>query len=338
MMTQKFKHFLNKMSLKADIQNNIKLGLMVTLSLAILIVAIYFVGSRQSMFGQTFYISAVFKNVNGLQSGNNVRYAGINVGTVDQIIIVSDSTVEVKMKLGDEVRKFIKKDAFASIGSDGLVGNMLVNISPGSGDQPSVENNDHITSFSRTDTDDILSTLSSTNENIALLSRDLLSITESINYGQGTVTALLKDTTMVKNLQQILINVEQVTSGSTVAVKNLEKLTTDLQSKESLLGFIIYDTVVVTELKEVVAQISESSQNLLDASAQLKTVTSALSKSSGPLNTLLYDSTISQDLKQSIHNIREGTVLFNENMEAMRENFLFKKYFKNQEKEKNKKN
>jgi phospholipid/cholesterol/gamma-HCH transport system substrate-binding protein len=290
------------------------------------------------MFGQTFYISAVFKNVNGLQSGNNVRYAGINVGTVDQIIIVSDSTVEVKMKLGDEVRKFIKKDAFASIGSDGLVGNMLVNISPGSGDQPSVENNDHITSFSRTDTDDILSTLSSTNENIALLSRDLLSITESINYGQGTVTALLKDTTMVKNLQQILINVEQVTSGSTVAVKNLEKLTTDLQSKESLLGFIIYDTVVVTELKEVVAQISESSQNLLDASAQLKTVTSALSKSSGPLNTLLYDSTISQDLKQSIHNIREGTVLFNENMEAMRENFLFKKYFKNQEKEKNKKN
>jgi len=319
--------------LKKDTYNNIKLGAMVSGALVILTIAIYLIGTGQNMFGETFYVSAVFKNVNGLQSGNNVRYAGINVGTVDQIIIISDSTVQVNMKLGKQVRKFIKKDAFASIGSDGLVGNMLVNISPGSGNESPVSNNDRIKSYSRTDTDDILNTLSSTNENIALLTRDLLSIVENISNGQGTITVLLKDSTLANKLKQTIDNLEQVTNGSQAAVENLEKLTLDMQNKESLLGFVIYDTLIVPELKKVVEEVGRSSENLLSASIQLENATAALGQSEGPINTLLYDSTISQDLKQSLFNIKEGTILFNENMKAMREHFLFKKYFKKQEKD-----
>ena len=214
---------------------------------------------------------------------------------------------------------------------------MLINISPGSGDLPSVVNNDQITSFSRTDTDDILNTLSSTNENIALLTRDLLKITDNIIQGDGAITALLTDSTMTNNLRQTLINIEQVSEGSIAAVKNLESLSNDFNNEESLLGFILNDTVIVNEVKGVVRQMSESSDNLYNASKELEKATAALSQANGPVNTLLYDSTISQDLKQSIHNIKEGTVLFNENMEAMRENFLFKKYFKNQEKQQKKK-
>jgi phospholipid/cholesterol/gamma-HCH transport system substrate-binding protein len=316
-----------------EIKNNMKLGLMITASMAILIVAIYLVGSRQNMFGETFTISAVFKNVNGLQTGNNVRYAGINVGTVDQIIIVSDSTVQVNMKMGEQVRNFIKRDAFASIGSDGLVGNMLVNISPGSGSEPQVKNGDQIKSFSRTDTDDILNTLSSTNENIALLTRDLLTITDNISHGQGTISTLLMDSSLANNLKRTMANLEQVTGESKAAAENLEKITTDLQNRESLLGFILYDTTIVGQMNEVVSQIGASSNNLLTVSEQLEEATTALSQSPGPLNTLLYDTTISYDLKQSLSNIKEGTVLFNENMRAMREHFLFRKYFKDKQKD-----
>jgi phospholipid/cholesterol/gamma-HCH transport system substrate-binding protein len=312
---------------------NFKLGLMVTTAFALFTVAVYLIGSRQNMFGDSFHISAVFKNVNGLQTGNNVRYAGINVGTVDRILIVSDSTVEVWMTIRSDVRKFIKKDAYASIGSDGLVGNMLVNISPGSGNQPQVNDNDRIKSFSRTDTDDILSTLSSTNENIALLSRDLLTTTQYINQGQGTITALLRDTTLLVSIKNSLSNLESVTAQSSNIVKKLETFSSELDNKDNLLNLLLSDTSYSYELKKVVASINSASENLDQVTEELHSASSALLEGDGPLNTLFYDSIVSIDIKESISNINESSILLKENMEAMREHFLFRKYFKKQEKE-----
>ena len=305
---------------------------MITTALALFTVAVYLIGSKQNMFGESFMISAVFKNVNGLQTGNNVRYAGINVGTVDRITIVSDSTVEVSMKINNEVRKFIKKDAFASIGSDGLVGNMLVNISPGSGDQPPVDHLDRITSFSRTDTDDILSTLSSTNENIAILSRNLLTMTQHINEGQGTITALLRDTALLNSLKNSLSNLELTTANSVKIMVKLDDFARGLEDNDNLLNLMMNDTVNASKITSIISELNSSSHNLNQVTKELKRATSALSQGVGPLNTLLYDSVVSNDLKISISNIKEGTVLLNENMEAMRHNFLFKKYFKEQNK------
>jgi phospholipid/cholesterol/gamma-HCH transport system substrate-binding protein len=319
--------------MKHQIGSNFKLGLMVTAAMALFIVAVYLIGSKQNMFGESFHISAEFKNVNGLQTGNNVRYAGINVGIVDRMDIISDSSVEVYMKIDSDVIKFIKKDAFASIGSDGLVGNMLVNISPGSGDQPQVDDNDQIASFSRSDTDDILNTLSSTNENIAILSRNLLVMTHHINEGQGTITALLKDSTIVNSFKNSLSNLELATANSVNIIGRLDEFSEEINNQENLLNLILRDTVYTNKIQHVIEQLGVSSNDLSVASTQLREATLAISKGSGPINTLLHDSVVSNDLKQSISNIKESTILLNENMEAMRHNFLFRKYFKNLEKD-----
>ena len=60
--------------------------------------------------------------------GNNVRFAGIDVGTVQRIEIISDTLVKVTMVLDNKVLKFIHKNAVASVGTDGLMGNKLINI------------------------------------------------------------------------------------------------------------------------------------------------------------------------------------------------------------------
>lgn len=323
--------------MKQQIMSNFKLGFMVTTAFALFTVAVYLIGSKQNMFGESFQISAVFKNVNGLQPGNNVRYAGINVGTVDKILIISDSTVQVSMKINSEVRKFIKKDAFASIGTDGLVGNMLVNISPGSGDQPQVDHLDMIASFSRTDTDDILSTLSSTNENIAVLSRNLLTTTDYINNGQGTITALLKDTALLNSFRNSMTNLELATAQSVSIIRKLAGFTNYLNRNDNLLSLVVKDTVYVSKLEQTISELNSSSSNLNYVTDELKTATNSIANGNGPLNTLLFDSVMSQDLKESISNIKESTILLNENMEAMRHNFLFKKYFKEQNKGQNQK-
>ncbi len=321
--------------MKQKTSSNFKLGLMVTIALAMFVVTVYLIGSKQNLFGNTFQISAVFKNVNGLQAGNNVRFSGINVGTVDRLSILSDSTVEVFMKIDTKVRQYIKKDALAGIGSDGLVGNMLINIGPGSGDFPPVEHMDRIASYRRTETDDILSTLSSTNENIAILSRNLLTTTKYINEGQGAITALLTDSSLVGSFKVSLSNLERATANSANFINSLNEIANNLDQKDNLLNLIASDTTITSEMTSVVTRLDEASRNLHQVTAELKEATSAITSedAEGPLNALLYDSTITNDMKESIENIRESTILLNENLEAMRDHFLFRKYFKKQEKQ-----
>src|SRR3954469_17034064 len=108
-----------------------KLGLFVVVGLVILVLGLFFIGKQKNLFVSVFPIKAVFNNVSGLKVGNNVRYGGIAVGTVDGIELITDTSVQVNMNIKSDVRKFIKQGASASIGSNGLVGDRVVLISPG---------------------------------------------------------------------------------------------------------------------------------------------------------------------------------------------------------------
>ena len=317
-----------------DTGNRIRLGVFVTIGLLIFAAAVYYIGNKQNLFGQTFTISAVFQNVSGLQPGNNVRYAGINVGTVDRLVIVSDSKVRVEMVLVEEVRKFIRKDAVASIGSDGLVGNMLVNISPGAGAQPLVDDNDEIVSFSRIKTDDIFNALSSTNENLGLLTVDLLRITESINRGEGTVATLLNDTTLAFNLKTSIKNINTATYQMNRITRGLEEMVGQINEGQGLAGTLLKDTIFAQGLQQVMTDLQATGTELSTLSSSLRTSLEGIDQSDGLINTLMHDSSASYDLKQTLENLNHGTARFNENMEAMKHNFLFRKYFKKQEKQK----
>src|SRR6185369_12860165 len=113
---------------------NAKLGLFVIAGLLFLIFSLYMIGRNRTLFGSSFTISANFRNVNGLMLGNNVRFSGIDVGTVQKIEIVSDTLVKVTMIIDEGVRKFVKKNAVASVGTDGLMGNKVININSQPGD------------------------------------------------------------------------------------------------------------------------------------------------------------------------------------------------------------
>ena len=117
--------------MKKTTKEKFKLGVFVTFGSLIFIIAIYMIGQRQNLFAKSFALNSNFTNVNGLIPGNNVRYSGINVGTVKRITMVNDSVITVEMVIEEQMIHHIKTDAIATIGSDGLVGNMIVNILPG---------------------------------------------------------------------------------------------------------------------------------------------------------------------------------------------------------------
>ena len=201
------------MHMKNNAGNSIKLGVFVTVGVVLFIVAIYFIGKKQRLFSDVFRISATFKNVNGLQVGNNIRFSGINVGTVENITIISDTSVKVDMIIDEEVQKFIKKDARATIGSEGLMGNKTINIAPGSSNQAEIKDHDSILANQAVDFDEILGQLNTTAENAAFITSDLAVVMNSIRSGKGTIGRLFMDTTLADNLNQTLINLKGGTKG-----------------------------------------------------------------------------------------------------------------------------
>jgi phospholipid/cholesterol/gamma-HCH transport system substrate-binding protein len=199
--------------MKKDTGNTIRLGAFISLGIAVLILGIYFIGERQQLFRRTFRVSGVFRDVAGLQEGNNVRFSGINVGTVDNIAIVSDTSVKVEILISESTRKFIKKDAVASIGSEGLMGNKTLTINPGTGGKMEIENNDTVGTVQPINMDDILTSLKTTIDNTSRITSDLSRITGTIQSGKGTIGRLLMNQSDAQRIDSILVNLEEGSAG-----------------------------------------------------------------------------------------------------------------------------
>jgi len=213
--------------MKKETTNKLKLGIFISLGITMFILAIYLVGERHQLFRHTFHLSGVFRDVSGLQAGNNVRLSGINVGTVNNITIISDTSVRVDILIDESTRKFITKDAVAGIGSEGLMGNRVIIINPGMGGKKEIENNDTVQTVQPTDMDAIVASLKTTIENSSNITSALAKITNSIQSGKGTVGRLLMDQSLARNFDSSIVNLKLGSEG----LKNLMDSTKNNFSK-----------------------------------------------------------------------------------------------------------
>ncbi len=193
--------------------NKLKLGIFVSIGIALFIAGIYLIGQRQQLFSSTFHINGIFKDISGLQVGNNVRFSGINVGIVDAIDLISDSTVRVDMVIDENTRKFIKKDSRAIIGSDGLMGSKIVVIVSGKTSKEAVTDNHTIATSQPVNMEEILADLKTTSENAAIITSDFAAITGNIRAGKGTIGKLLMDSSMARTVDRALNNIKQGAGG-----------------------------------------------------------------------------------------------------------------------------
>ncbi len=311
--------------------SNIRLGLFVTIGTLVLVVALYLIGSNQSMFGSTVRISAQFYNVNGLMQGNNVRYAGIDIGTVDNIIIENDSSVTVYMLIEKKHSQYIKKNALATVGTDGLMGNKLVNINPGSGSSEPVVDGDMIASLKPVETDEMIRTLNATNENLEAITGDLRSFTSRINTDKGLLR-LIEDSVAVDNILIALQSIRQASENANRITIQINNLTQSINRGEGLAGALIKDNKTAEGLKNTVANLEQISDSLDQVVAGLNRFASGVNNPQGLVYAVSNDSAMAVEVKDGVHNLKQSTELLNENLKAMRKSFLFRKYFKEQEK------
>jgi phospholipid/cholesterol/gamma-HCH transport system substrate-binding protein len=193
--------------------NKIKLGLFVSLGIAFLMIIIFLIGSQQNLFSSEIKLSTKFKNASGLQIGGAVRFSGINIGTIHSIEIINDTTVQVDLSIKEDVKKFIKKDSKASIGSEGVIGDKLLVISQGSSNSPEIKDEDFIKSFEPVEIDDILASVKVTAENAEIITSELAMLFADINDGEGTLGRLMNDEGMADDLEKTMENLKKSTKG-----------------------------------------------------------------------------------------------------------------------------
>lgn len=316
-----------------EMSQNIRLGLFVLVGMVLLIVGLYFIGSNRNMFSKTFTLYATFKDVNGLREGNNVRYAGIDIGTIDAIDIVNDTTIRVTMLLKQDLQKVIRKNSLTNIGTDGLMGDKLINIEPGTSAMPLVNENDELISLPTVDTEAMLRTLEITNRNILTISANLKTITQNITDSRGTLYTVLMDTTVAIKLKHTLNNIDVVSNNILQMSDDLGHVVTEVKTGKGLLATLIKDTVITNDLSKAVKEIKSAGILINTSATDLRLIMHNINTGNGTISTLVNDTASANSLKRSLDNIEVSTQKFSENMEALKHNFLFKGYFKKQEKQ-----
>lgn len=191
----------------------IRLGLFVAGGIVLFILAIFIIGKQKNLFNPVYSLTTTFYNVSGLQVGNKVRFSGINVGTVDNIQIINDSTVKVNLIIQKEVQKYIKTNSEVAIASEGLIGDKMLQITQGTHNASYAKDGQFLKSIEPIEIDAIMASLQSTVDNAEIISDELSDIMININSGEGTLGRLIKDTVIAENLNQTMVNLKRSTKG-----------------------------------------------------------------------------------------------------------------------------
>ena len=203
----------------------VRLGLFVAGGFVLLILGIFLIGRQKNLFNPVFKLTTTFYNVSGLQVGNNVRFSGINIGTVDKIKIINDSTIQVGMIIKEDVQQFIKTDCLATIGSEGIIGDRVLIITQGSANAASVITGQILLSSEPVEMDAIIASLQISAVNAEVITKQLAEIMIDVNHGKGTIGRLIQDSTIAENISDIIINFKDISTGAeeklTIIMDNL---------------------------------------------------------------------------------------------------------------------
>lgn len=223
----------------------LKTGIFTIVGIVILVAAIFVIGSNKNMFGNNFTIYGTFRNVGGLQIGNNIQFAGIKVGTIENIAFVSDTMVRVDMRMSADVKPFLKKDAVATVGSSGLMGDKVIAILPGSDQEKTLlKDGDRIAAVDPVGMEEIIAKFTTVADNAGIITDELAHMALQIRDGDGSISRLLYKNTLAKGLEGTTANSEKLTAS-------LAGITAKINSGEGSIGSLVNTNALSSRIDQV---------------------------------------------------------------------------------------
>lgn len=314
--------------MRGENKRTVIVGIFVFLGIAILVAGVLTLGGQQKKFVKAIHLKAVFDDIGGLQTGNNIWFSGVKIGTVRKINFYGESQVEVEMNVEKSVADFIRKDSKATISSDGLIGNKIIVIYGGSTEVPAVEDGDRLEAVMPLDTDKMMETLQVNNENLVDITADLKVLTGKIANGEGIVGAVMTDSALAVNFKSILINLDRASANSNRIINDLNAFTSKLNQKGFLFNDLVTDTTIVKDLQASMESLKQTAENSQQLTKELQAITDKLNSSENAMGMLLNDPEFAEYLKNTMQNADSATYNLNKGMEALEYTWPFNKGFK----------
>ncbi len=321
-------------------KRSVIVGLFVLLGIVIFVAGIFVLGGQQKRFTKSIRIMAIFKDVGGLKAGNNVWFSGVKIGTVKRISFYGNAQVEVDMNIEQSSQQFIRKDANASISSDGLIGNKIVVIAGGTTSHPEVEEGDRLKTAEALSSDQILATLQENNNNLLRVTNDFKEMVGNLKRGKGTVGAVLTDSLVAENFKRAMKNLERASDNTVKVTGSVSQFAAKLNTKGTLANELVTDTTVfrrlsrsATQLEGAAGAANKTVGTLSQTSENLNRASEKLNNTNSPLGVLLTDQETAKNLRTTLRNLSQGSALLNEDLKAAQSNFLLRGFFKKQAKE-----
>lgn len=314
-------------------KRSVIVGVFVLLAIVIFVAGVFILGGQQKRFEKTIFVKAIFDNIGGLKTGNNVWFSGVKIGTVQSFSFYGQSQVEITMKIGEDAQQYIRQNAEARLSSESLIGNKIIEIYGGSLQAPPVQDGGRLRVGNTLSTDDIMATLQENNKNLLRITSDFKTLSDKLVNGEGMVGALLTDTMMSNNFRTIVAGLKQASANSARVSQDVSRLTSKLNTEGGLANELLTDTSVFSGLKASVAQLQKTLSSAADMTDNLKQTSDQFRADNNAVGVLLSDSVFADQLKGTMQNLETSSEKLDENMEALRENFLFRRYFRKQEKQ-----
>jgi len=299
-------------------KRGIGVGFFIIIGLLFLVGGVMTIGNLHSTFQKKMTISTIFGDINGLQTGNNIWFSGVKIGTVKKIEFYGDRQVKVLMNINIESKQYIRKDAKVKIGSDGLIGNKILVIYGGSELAQEVEHGDTLANETALSTEEIMNTFQQNNLNV-------LALTKKIANGEGSIGKLINSDSIYNTIAATTRSLQKASANAQILINSLADFTAKLNNKGTLANELVSDTLLFKSLRNSAFQINKVADT---ATVLINNLKMASQNPKSPIGVLLQDEKAGADLKNIIINLESSSKKLDADLEAIQHNFLFRRYFK----------
>lgn len=275
----------------------LKVGLLVLSAVAVCALGVFLIGEKNNLFTRKNRYYVLFQTVSGVRSGNPVQLNGVDVGTVEEVVLPQDPAkrfihvwISVDRRYADRVRD----DTLARIKTLGLLGDKYIEITSGSAVSPVVPNGGQIRAAPATNVDALLASGEDVMANVVEISHSLSAILGRMERGEGLLGELTSDSVEGRRLRDSLlataVTVERIAdrieNGRGLlprllndpaladqfggAVDRLESVVAKMDSGPGLLPGLINDPATKAEFDTTLATARQVAEDLQTFSGKLQ--------------------------------------------------------------------
>ena len=311
----------------------VMLGIFIFLALVIFALGLFVLGGQRRAFGKTINIKSVFTNVAGLKKGSNVLFGGVKVGTVRNISLQPGNRVLVEMEIQEEAQKFIPKNAVVKIGSDGMIGSKVLDITEGNLQAGYIQEGNTLPTGQGSSMEDMFALLQANGDNLLEVTGDLKQISRKVLNGEGSVGKLINDPSLANNVQALLNRLHVSANNAEAITRDINTYTAKLEKPGTMTYDVLYDTVIFNRLRSTSRQLTSMANDAQVIVKKLDNTADQLNNTNKPAGMMLNDEKTANDLKEMISNLETGSKKLNETLDALRHNFLLRGSFRKMERE-----